>query len=65
MSFTALSSGFLAPTEDEHVSALLYEPLRHGESNAAVSAADDCNLAFQSRHDGSFSSHHRFVWGRC
>jgi hypothetical protein len=40
---------FLAPTEDEHVGALLHEPLGDGEPDAAVAAADDRDLACQSR----------------
>jgi hypothetical protein len=40
-----------APTEDEHVRALLHEPLGDGKPDAARTAADDCDLAFQSIHD--------------
>jgi hypothetical protein len=37
----------LAPAEDQHVRALLHEPLRDGEPDAARTAADDCDLAFK------------------
>jgi hypothetical protein len=55
MSFTASSSAFPAPAEDENVRALLHEPLGDGEPDAARTAADDGDLVFQSRHDASFS----------
>jgi hypothetical protein len=52
---------FPAPTEDEHVGALLHEPLRDGEPDATVAAADDGDLACQSRHDASLSLHSRLT----
>ena len=64
MSLTALSSGFLAPTEDDTwAPPSLTNRCAMASPNAAVSAADDCKLAFPISHDGSFSSRHRFVWG--
>src|SRR5262249_24960063 len=45
-----------APTEDEYVRALLYEPPGDGESDAARTAADDCDLVFQYRHNASLHS---------
>ena len=50
MSLTALSSGFLAPTEDDTwAPPSLTNRCAMASPNAAVSAADDCNLASQSR----------------
>ena len=63
MSLHRLVERFPAPTEDEHVRALFHEPLGDGEPDAARAAADDGDLACQSRHDASFRLRPRLVRG--
>jgi hypothetical protein len=50
-----------APSEDEHVRAVHYEPLGYRELDAAVSAADNADFAFQSGHNNSFGPGSRLV----
>jgi imidazolonepropionase-like amidohydrolase len=52
------------PAEDEHVRPLLYEMSGDGDTDAAVSAANNGDLAFQSQHDASLRLRRGIVRGR-